>query len=346
MKKLTTILGATFLLSVSLFTCGCKFWNKVEKNEVKPATAITQGYDAVQNKIWCVTFQLVWNDFMDKINNGKPILLAGGNPTIATELNRRLYTTDILSDSSYYKKDAPISKKLKRQIEKDLKNKFNETSDLLDLIDWSAKNSYLFYAMLKKDFNFSTPFDKLEADKFANSESKVKYFGINNKSEHKLRKNVDVLFYNSDDDYAVKLVTKEHEDVILYRTNKTDNFETLFAYIMQQEPNAKFGNEDSLKVPDINIDKTISYSELCNKKIKGTNKVISQALQTIKFKMDNKGGTLKSEAALAVMRMSISHEPAKKYHFDNNFVMFLKEENKDKPYFATRIENDEFLVKE
>lgn len=346
MKKLTTILSICFLVSVSLLTCGFKFWGKAEKNIEAKQPVITQGYDAVQNKVWCVTFQLVWNDFMDKINHGKPILLAGGNPIIATELNKRLYTTDILSENSYYKKDAPISKRLKRQIEKDIKKKFNETSDLLDMVDWNAKNSYLFYAMLKKDFNFTTPFDKLESDKFANSEAIVKYFGINNKSEHKLRNNVDVLFYNSEEDFAVKLLTKEHEEVILYKTQKNDSFENLYAYVIKQEPNVKFGHEDTLKVPDINIDKTISYSELCNKKIKGTNKVISQALQTIKFKMDNKGGTLKSEAVLSVMRMSLNHEPAKKYHFDNSFVMFLKEQNKEKPYFAAKIDNEEFLVKE
>ena len=74
--------------------------------------------------------------------------------------------------------------------------------------------------------------------------------------------------------------------------------------------------------------------------------VITQALQTIKFNMDNKGGTLKSEAALAVMRMSLAPEIGRKYNFDKEFVLFLKEEGKDKPYFAVRVENPEFLDKE
>ena len=81
------------------------------------------------------------------------------------------------------------------------------------------------------------------------------------------------------------------------------------------------------------------------KKIKGTNKIISQAIQTIKFNMDNKGGTLKSEAALVTMRMSASHQKAKHYNFKDEFVIFLKEAKKDKPYFAARIEDSEFLVK-
>lgn len=347
-KRITTFALAGLLIAVSTFTCGFKFWwqnDSVKAEKVVKESVQTQSYDSVKDKVWCVTFQLVWNDFMDKINYGKPILLAGGNPSIATELNKRVYTTDILNEQSYYKKDGVISKKLKKQIEKELQKKFGEKSDILSMIDWSAKDAYLFYAMLKKDFQFATPFDKLEPAKFGDSDEKVNYFGIDNKSERKLRQNVDVLFYNSDTDYAVKLLTKQGEEVVLYKTEKDESFENLFAYVIQQEKNAEFGSEDSLKVPDIRIDKTLEYPELCGKRIKGTNKVISQAIQTIKFTLDNKGGSLKSEAALVTMKMSVGHIQPKAYNFDDEFVMFLKEAKKDKPYFAARIKDGEFLVK-
>ena len=303
------------------------------------------GYEAIKNKLWCVTFQLVWNTFMDKVIHG-PVLLAGGNPPIANELNKKLYTSDIINPDSYYSTYGKISKKLKKQIEKNIAKKFNEKSDILDTINWGAKNSYLFYAMLKKDFNFTTPFDMLKSAPFAGSEANVKYFGVNKESDRKLRKNVHVLFYKSPDEYAVKLTTKEKEDVILYRTDKKDSFEDLYAYVVQQDASERFTKDDSLMVPNFKIDKTISYDELCGKKIKGTNMVITQALQSIKFNMDNKGGTLKSEAALAIMRMSLAPEIGRKYHFDKEFVMFLQEEGKDKPYFAVRVDNIEFLVKE
>jgi hypothetical protein len=85
-----------------------------------------------------------------------------------------------------------------------------------------------------------------KSKKAKDSKEKVNFFGINNKSEHKLRKNVDVLFYNSDNDYAVKLLTKQNEEVILYKTNSQESFENLFAYITQQENNAEFGNSTLL----------------------------------------------------------------------------------------------------
>ena len=342
-KKFLSVF-AGFMILTAIFTSGFKFWGK-KVEEVK-TPVITQSYEEIKDKAWCVTFQLVWNDFMDRVNYGKPILLAGGNPAVATELNRRLYTTSILNENSYIKKEGVVNKKLKRQIEKEIKRKFNETSDILEMINWNAKNSYLFYAMLKKDFQFTTPFDKLEADTFANGENKVKYFGIDKKSKPELRDNVNVLFYNSDKDYAVKLVTKQGEEVLLYKTDKKDSFENLYTYITQQTKNAKFESEDTLKIPDIKLDKTITYPELCNKRIKGTNKMITQAIQTIKFNMDNKGGTLKSEAALVVMKMSLNPVVGKNYNFDDEFVMFLKEAKKNKPYFAARVSDEEFLVKE
>ncbi len=316
--------------------------NEVQEEETKTPES---GYEAIKNKLWCITFQLVWNTFMDKVTHG-PVLLAGGNPPIANELNKKLYTSDLLNEDSYYTTYGKISKSLKRQIERAIEKKFDETSDILDTINWEAKNSYLFYAMLKKDFNFETPFDKLTSASFNGSIEKVKYFGVNQESDRKLRKNVHVLFYKSSDEYAVRLSTKEKEDVILYRTDKKDNFENLYLYVTQQDVSEKFSKEDSLMVPNFKIDKTISYDELCGKKIKGTNKVITQALQTIKFNMDNKGGTLKSEAAMAIMRMSLAPQIGRKYNFDKEFVLFLKEEGKDKPYFAVRVDNPEFLVKE
>ncbi len=305
-------------------------------------------YSTLQNKLWCVTFQLVWNDFMDKYTNSKPVKFEGGNPPIADELNKRLYTSDVLSEKSYYKTQGEISKHLKKEIEEGIYKKFKEKSDILDLINWNAKNSYLFYVMLKKDFTFIKPFIILPAGAFNSSKENVKYFGVDEHSTKDIKNTVDVLFYNSENDFAVKLLTKENEDVILYRTDKEDTFENLYNVIAKTKNKEKMNKKDTLKVPNITVDELISYNELCNKRIEGTNKVITNALQTIKFKMDNKGGSIKSEAALGLMRASlpIAEEKQRHYNFDKRFVLFLKEKGKDKPYYSMIIDDTTYLVKE
>ena len=241
-----------------------------------------------------------------------------------------------------------MTTKLKKQIEKTIWKKFHEKSDILDSLNWSNKENYLFYAMLKKDFNFLTAFDRYNPDTFNNSSEKVKYFGIKEKSDKKLKENISVLFYKSEDEFAVKLLTKENEDVILLRTKQDGDFETLYSYVNENIVFDEFTKKDTLKVPDIDVNEIISYPELCGKRITGTNFMISQALQTIKFKMDNKGGSLKSEAAIAVMRASLPMNPIspRLFHFDKPFIMFLKESKKDKPYYAMKITDTKYLVKQ
>lgn len=299
--------------------------------------------------VWSATFQLTWNDLMDKIVKG-PIEFVGGNPPIANELNKQAFKAEMLSENSYYKVCAKKEPTLKKQIEDAIYKKFNEKSDILDKFDWTKKpnDAYFLYVMLVKNFEFLTPFDILPSERFANSIAKVKYFGIDKKSSFAMKKNVKVLFYNNDKDYAVSLLNKQNEEVILYRTNSNKDFDSIYSEIVKKtNPHAaRFNSKDTLKVPFINVDKEISYDELTNKEIKNTDRLyIAKALQTIKFNMDNKGGKLKSEAAMDIMTMSLIQEIPRHYNFDKKFVLFLKEDGKAKPYFALRVENTDYLTK-
>lgn len=338
-KLLLSVLG---VLLLSLLIIPLTFAN-VEDNKLAQKTEKTAILP--QDDVWCITFQLVWNEFMDKFSNGKPVRFVGGNPLIADELNKKLYSKDDISKSSYYIAQGKMTASLKKKIEFAIYKKFKEKSDILDKLDWSNKNSYLFYAMLKKEFNYLTPFDNLEALSFNKSEKPVKFFGINENSKNALRNNVSVLFYNSENDFAVKLLTKENEDVILFRTDMADSFENLYSYVIKNQKDEKFGAKDVLFVPEIDVDKTISYDSLCNRQIEGSNFVVSQAIQTIKFKIDNKGGRLKSEAAMSVMKMSLEdYEPKRYFVFNKPFVLFLKEAKKDKPYYAMKLNDTRYLV--
>ncbi len=324
--------------------CGFSF---LKKTKVEAPVHVVSEYSNVQNNLWCVTFQLVWNELSDKFVKGT-VNLVGGNPQIVDELNKKLYTSEILSEKSYYTTFGKVSKKLKRQIEKTIKKKFNESSDILDMVNWNAKNSYLFYSILKKNFTFLVPFDRLQNAPFNSSKELVKYFGISENSDKKLRDNVTVLFYNSPDEYAVKLHTNEKENVILFRTDNKTSFVESFDYILANSDEDKFSKKDTLLIPDMDVNKTISYNELTGRQIENTNYVISQALQTIQFKLDNKGGSLKSEAIITIMKTSLNPEVEEPRHFlfDKPFVLFLIEEGKDKPYYAMYAENTDFLVSE
>ena len=347
-KKLFTIIFVGIFSLSCLSLCGFSLFKKKPKVvHNQNVEKISSSLDFTQKDLWCVTFQLVWNELSEKFVKG-PVNFVGGNPPLADELNKKIYTSDILSEDSYYTTFGKISSSLKREIETNIEKKFKEKSDILNLINWNVEDSYLFYTMLKKNFNFLTAFDRFSASPFNSSSVNVKYFGINSNSDKRLKENVSVLFYNSQDDYAIKLNTKEKEDVILYRTDKEDTFVNYFDYVLKNSNFSNLNSKDEVKIPDISVDKTISYDELCGKKIDGTAYIISQALQTIKFKMDNKGGSLKSEAAIAIMKTALMPEveTPRYFYFDKPFVLFLMEQGKDKPYYAMKINDTSFLVKE
>ena len=301
-----------------------------------------QSKSNVQDRVWVGTFQIVWNDLMDKLANGEVKFFAG-NPDSANELNKREFTTSDVSDKCYYKYFGKISANTKKTIEDAIKKKFNEKSDILDKLNWTpGKGRYIIYAMLKKDFEFLNAFDKLGQSDFRGK--KAEFFGINRGTKDKLREGVHVLFYNSPSEYAVKLDTTSNDEVYLFKTSTTNTFKYIYEDMLKKEKafkgNKKFAKIDMLKVPNLKFFEEKEFKELCGKHIKGTKLEIDQALETVKFEMDNKGVKLKSEAVITTKLTSIGPgrlEHPRYFYFDDTFVLFLKEKGKSKPYFALRV---------
>ena len=300
---------------------------------------------SVQDKVWVGTFQIVWNDLMDRIVH-LPIRFPEGTTQIAHELNQQTFTVDDLSENCYYQYAGRVKRSTKDKIIKAIAKKFNEKSDILDKMDLTpSKRKLLVYAMLKKDFNFLREFDKLGTSKFGEGQN-AEYFGINQNSNDDLRKGVKVLFYNNPYDYAVMLDTEGKDEVYLYKTETTKPFIYVYADMLKKQEffsgDSEFNKNDALKVPNLKFFEEKSFDELTNKRIKGTQITIDKALETVKFEMNNKGVELKSEAAIMMTMTSLGPNPMlnpRYFYFNDTFVLFLKEKGKNQPYFALRVHN-------
>ena len=317
-----------------------------EETIVTPQEETKKEETEIKNKPWCITFQLVWNDLRDNLLGGKEINFIGGNPPLADKLNKKLYTKELLNENSYYIKHGEISLDLKEEIEANIYKKFKETSDVLQYVDWKSEG-FLFYAMLLKNFNFEIPFDLLPNKNFNGSTEQYKYFGTKEDTKKAVLNNIAVLFYDNDKNFAVQLRTKENEDVILYRTDKQDEYENIFKEITNKSNMQEFRKTDFLSIPYIKVDELYTFDELSGKQIDGTDYIISLALQTIKFNIDNKGGKLKSEAVIAVKNAMFRPEDFEEryFHFDKPFYLFLKEGDKEKPYYAMYVNDTKYLQK-
>ena len=263
-----------------------------------------------------------------------------------------------------YKKFGLMTLDLKEEIENGIKDKFNETSDILDELDWDEvpqdesgytldEKLYLFYAMLFREFKFEKEFDELDKSTFKGQTKEyddIEYFGIDYESSKELYSQVDILYYNSDEDYAVSLKTKEGDLVVLGKGIEGNTYEDIYNNIQKEadsyEGIKSFTKNDTLKVPNIKFDILKEYEDLENRPFynyKNDECVILKALQTIKFELNRKGGKIKSEAAIVMKETSAALEPQevqyRNFNFDGTFTMFLQEAESDKPYFAANIDN-------
>ncbi len=303
------------------------------------------------NKVWVGTFNLVWNDFMNDVVKGK-IEFVDGESELANELNKQSFKEDQLSENSYFKiHGQAVGEDLKNKIKNGIKQKFNEDSKLIDRIDWNDSNGYVLYAMLKREFEFLEPFSTAMGGlQFNNSETKVKCFGVDSSNNPVASKNVDILFYNSEEDFAIKLKTKNGEEVILYKTTgENKSFEENYKELKKQQSKYSgkntFEENDMLRIPFIKVNDEINYDELCGREIKNSKYYIKQAIQTIDFELNNVGGSVKSEAMIDATTKAFVKEP-RKMIFDSDFILYLKEENKEQPYFALKVNDISVLLPE
>ena len=310
--------------------------------------------------MWCWTFQLVWNDMVNEVV--KQDVVFTPQLKIVENLNKQTFTNRELSPNSYYSKFWLLTLDLKEEIENGIKEKFDETSDILDqwadwnnvpqsddYYEWKSEKRYWFYAMLKKIFKFENIFDQLDNWKFADKYDNIKYFWIKWSSDSKLYKQVYVYYYNSDRDFAVALKTKEWEDVILARWIKWDSFTDIYNNILKNERKYEwehyFTSDDYLKVPELKFKNLTEFEELENKVFYTDDWDvcrIEKALETIELKLDKEWWEIKSEARIAMTRTlwgtiqdpDVEH---RYFYFDEPYIILLKEADKDLPYFAAQI---------
>ena len=327
-KILVMIIGISVILTGVVYAT-THIIKKINKNHnitINPTYESTLDENTINN-LWIGTLDLAWKDLEEKIGKNKIELKE--NIEIANKLNESKFSKDMLDS-----KDYTIN------------------------VERTLTNGYKIDATLNKKLNFIETFDNFSNDRnwtFGDGEELIKYFGINNASSEKMNKNVEVLFYNrkgykpQDNDFAVKLKTKEGDEIILYRTDENKTFEEYYNDI-KNKTNAytgkrEFLKDDELLVPYIRVNGMISYDELYDKEIVNTNGLfIYDVIQNVNFSLNEKGCNLASKATMVTEYMSVSDE-SRYCYFKDKFVLFMKEANSDNPYFALKVDNSDILEK-
>ena len=349
-----------FYISKCLWLISNSSVNNVSYTQDWEAHIVSSLLDDIQaDTMWCWTFQVVWNEMLDLIETG---VVFSPQLQEAENLNKESFTKEELSDDSYYVKSALMTKQVKKEIENWIKEKFDETSDILDKLNWNDApetdegykwkdtKRYIFYTMLKKVFKFAKAFDKLDPEPFDDKYENIEYFWIKWSSSSSLYSQVDVLYYNSEDDFAVSLETNEWEYVILSLWTNGDNFLNTYNAIENKSNKyswkKRFWEYDYLKVPMLSVNQLRRYDEFKDKifySSTGSICKINEALQTIQFDLDEEGWKIKSEAVIDMLKtdwiasFSFEEPDYRYFYFNRPFMIFLQESDKELPYFAAQI---------
>ncbi len=333
-KIFVIIIGVTLILSGLVYATTLVYKN-YKKNNTNHRVTMNPSYQSTLdentiNNLWVGTLDLAWKDLKEKIGLDK-IELEGETPKIVNDLNNSNFSKEMLDSNDY---------------------NINVERTLTD--------GYKIEATLNKQLNFLEAFDNFSNDytrwTFGKSEDCIKYFGINNASPEEMNKNVEILFYNKigngnlgSNDFAVKLKTKEGDEIILYRTDDNKSFDEYYENIKNKSKkyngNTLFSEEDELRIPYIRVNGMISYNELYGKKIKDSDGLyIYDVIQNVNFSLNEKGCNLASKATMITEYAGIDKD-TKFCYFQDTFIIFMKEANSDNPYFALKVDNSDILEK-
>ena len=370
-KKAVVILIAILVLLLGVLTAVLFIVSKytdptsisqVNRNikEASGITVVPTLLDPIEtDSTWCGTFQLVWNDMKNEVVQ-QDIVFTDGQLDEVDNLNKSTFTENMISPDYYYKTYGLKTLELKSEIEQGIQDKFGETSDVLNDIDWSDDalnqpgsdtSKYIFYSMLKRTFEYQYAFHKLDDGKFKD-QSGVHYFGAAKNSSYEVRSQIDVLYYDSKDSFAIVVNAKDGDQVVYVKNPQGTNFQDIYNNAISKAKDYQgyrdFLPTDEFKAPNLSFNEKKTYDELTNHpfplKEPGKFGKIVTAIQTVRLTMDENGGSVKSEAIVemgitsSAQNSAPTEEPDPRYfNVDDTFAVFLREQGKDTPYFAARV---------
>ncbi len=327
-KVLIIVICASIMISGICYAATLLYKKFNTNNNIKmnPAFESTLDENTVNN-LWVGTLDLAWKDLQEKIGINK--IEFEENVEIANQLNESKFSKEMLNSNDY---------------------EIN--------VERTWTDGYKIDATLNKELNFLEPFDNFSdyyTWKFGDGEEKIKWFGINNATIESVNENVEVLFYDTisknnlkSNYFAVKLKTKEGDEIILYRTDEEKSFEEYYNDIIEESSNytgrRKFGEDDEIMIPYVRVNGMICYNELYGKEIKNSDGLyIYDVTQNVNFSLTEKGCNLSSKATMITEYASCGDTMF--CYFNDSFIIFMKEANSDRPYFALKVDNDDILEK-
>jgi hypothetical protein len=344
-----TAMGARWLAG------GCLMATASAESMAPPRTFITPHMEVPvepgQNIIYCSTFQIAWNDMKTDIV-GEDIRLEDAPETVA-RLNQSLSSEADIDGRDYLARVGVGSDAFVEGINRDLRAKFGRDAPQID-DTYRSGEIILAYALLQKSMQFEHPFERFDnAVSFWEGERRatVYGFGINRYSEAQygaLRGQVEIIDYHDSGDFVIRLRSTRPDDEIVLANVTPENtlletYRAVNARVERSTPD-RLANNDVLMIPLIDLAVHHSYDSLLDLNLlnEGFEEYfVRDAIQDIRFRMDETGVAVKSEAKFAIEKKGPMH---RLLVFDDPYMLYLKTKDGDYPYFMIWVDNANLMI--
>jgi hypothetical protein len=322
--------------------------------DVLPYTGgpITQG----RNYLYCGTFQLAWNEMQQQIVKA-PIELEG-NPPMADFLNQGRFQKPDLSAESFLAMAGSVDKGIVGEIRQAMAEKF--PSAAMEAPEPPEDTVFYAYAYLEKALAFREAFDRLPEPLLFHSGGKefpvagfgFRDFEVSSERDVQIEKQATILDYRGDGDFILALnTTSDRDQIVLAKIPPQKTLQETIAAVQArieqsqlEEWNCRVQASESLLIPIVRVGVKRRYTELIDRHLRNSGwerYYVADARQGIRFRLDEYGARLESDSSFGVG--SKMPEQPRQFVFDRPFLVYLKEQSSERPYFALWVGTPEVL---
>jgi PBP1b-binding outer membrane lipoprotein LpoB len=300
------------------------------------------------NYVWGGAMNLAWNEAVENIIHEK-IKLNTTDPAallMTDKLNNSVFNKNDLDEASYYVKSG-FGPRTLAEINSESKRKFPAKS-FSDLVIPMSDKDFISYAYFLKAVEYKNEFQETDMD--FNGEQ-VKGFCA---TESKQKENIDILNYESDDRFIIRLKLKDNSDQIILAKGFADlTPQQVVSEINKYNQNnlPTLAGWDMFQSPKLHLDYHREYQEMINKFFANTSfqdYFIGQMFENVKFDMDQRGAKVENEAVIVGKFVSAGPGSApkiKKFILDKPFWVVMQRTGRVRPYFILGINNASLMQK-
>lgn len=279
----------------------------------------------VSTSVWTPSPLIVWNELEKEYFKEKMDVV--DDPSISNRLRRGDYSRDLCPDGVF-----------------DMQVCFRTN-------EYSVLPAMEVTASVQLNCLYKQPFAPAFVDfpDKSGGTKRVPAFGFYREENRQIRKQASILYFDDHDNFAVSLNTSTPSNlvVVALMREKPHSLAEGVNYIqkrMKQSYPISFGPRDELRIPEIRFSDKFNYDELEGKSVRiGSARQlrIIEASKVLDFSFTRFGIELDSQYT---MRISIgAGSEAKQCIVNSPFLIFMKVEGKDNPYFAAWIDDPEHM---